>query len=135
MKNGNKRRDALNISIVIGAIITGGYLSNMAEAVSYPVSEEHRQLTEKSSVKEGGIVFLFHSGTPDVIKAFGDKGVLTVFGKRHGKIMPVGKIKVLLSIGEYYLKAEVIEGEVRHDDIAKHDGASSLVILEGEILK
>lgn len=135
MKNGNKWRDALNISIVIGAMLSVGTLSKTAEAVSYPISEEHHQLTEKSAVKEGGIVYLFHSGTPDVIKAFGDKGILEVFGKRHGKVTAVGKVKVLVSIGEYYLKAEVIEGEIRHDDIARHDGASSLVILEAEILK
>jgi hypothetical protein len=121
--------------IVIGVMLTICSNAKMVEAVSYPISEEHNKLTEKSSVKEGGIVYLFHSGTPDVVNAFGSDGVLTVFGKRSGKIKAVGKVKVLLSIGEYYLKAEVIEGEIRHDDIAKYDGAASLVILEGEILK
>jgi hypothetical protein len=135
MQNILNRRNTLVISMLTGYLLAFLCISNMAGAVSYPVSEEHSQLTEKSTVNAGGIVYLFHSGTPDVIKAYESNSTLTVYGKRHNEIKKVGKIKVLLSIGEYYLKAEVIEGEVRHDDIAKKDGASSLVILEGEILK
>lgn len=130
-----KQHKIWGLTIALGVIFSIGGITQIAESVSYPISEEHQQLTEKSSVKVGGIVYLFHSGTPDVINAFGHNGILTVIGKRQGKTKTVGKLKVLLSIGEYYLKAEVIEGEVRHDDIAKYENASSLVILEGEMLK
>ncbi|TSK04465.1 MAG: hypothetical protein FPO08_19290 [Geobacter sp.] len=108
----------------------------IAEAVSYPhISEEHWQLTEKGTMKSGDIVYLFYSGTPDVIKAFETNKVLVVYGKRHGKMKEVGKIKLTLSIGRYYLQGVVTEGEIRHDDIAQEGTAAGLVIFEGEILK
>jgi len=42
-----------------------------------------------------------------------------------------GKIKVLSYVGETYIKGEVIEGEVRVDDIATGGHVSCLVVFAG----
>jgi hypothetical protein len=107
----------------------------LSSAVSYPVSEQHRLISEKSYAKTGEPVYLFHSGTPDVHRLIKPNDILMVYGSRHGKIKEVGKIRVVSYLEEAYLKAEVTEGKIRHDDIAKKDGASCLIILDSEILK
>jgi hypothetical protein len=43
----------------------------------------------------------------------------------------VGKIKVLSSVADTYFKSEVIEGEIRPNDIAKKENVSCLVISVG----
>lgn len=63
------------------------------------------------------------------------KDTLIVHGERQGKVKEVGKIRIISNVGEYYLKGEVLEGEIRHDDIATKGGASCIVILEGEMIK
>jgi hypothetical protein len=104
-------------------------------AVSYPVSEEHRLISEKSYVTAGEAVYLFHSGTPDVQRLIKPNDILVVHGSRHGQTKEVGRLRVMSYLGGNYLKAEVSEGKIRHDDIAMKDGASCLIILDSEILK
>jgi len=106
-----------------------------AGAVSYPVSEEHRLISEKSYVTIGETVYLFHSGTPDVQRLIKPNDILVVHGSRHGQTKEVGKLLVVSYLGRTYLKAEVTDGKIRHDDIAQKDGVSCLIILDSEILK
>jgi len=113
--------------LVLSPVLTG--------AVSFPVSEEHRLISEKSYAKTGETVYLFHSGTPDVHRLIKPDDILVVYGSRHGKIKNVGKIRVVSYLGKTYLKAEVTEGKIRHDDIAEKEEASCLIILDSEILK
>ena len=92
----------------------------------------HRQDRGETVMKAGQILHLFHSGTADVRKTINTNDVLTVY-----RIMPscevkeVGKIRVIAYVGETYLKGEVVEGEIRPDDIAKKGKVSCLVISAG----
>jgi hypothetical protein len=43
----------------------------------------------------------------------------------------VGRIRVISYIGETYLKGQVIEGEIKPDDIAKQGSIACLVISAG----
>jgi hypothetical protein len=102
-------------------------------AVSYfPVPLYHRQEKIEYAVKPGETVFLFHSGTADVKRSVHPNDVLVVHRVDSScKAREVGKIRVLSYAGETYIKGEVIEGEVRADDIAKKGEVSFLVIYAG----
>ena len=100
-------------------------------AVSYPPPLYHRQDRGETVMKVGQIVYLFHSGT-DVKKTIQANNILTVYRISPScQVNPVGIIKVLSYIGETYIKAEVLEGEIRPDDIAKKGNVSCLVISAG----
>jgi hypothetical protein len=101
-------------------------------AVSYPPPLYHRQDRGETVMKVGQIVYLFHSGTDDVKKTIHANNILTVYRINPScEVNPVGIIKVLSYIGETYIKAEVLEGEIRPDDIAKKGNVSCLVISAG----
>jgi hypothetical protein len=92
----------------------------------------HRQDKSEMVMKVGRIVYMFHSGTDDVRKTIQANNVLTVYRINSScEVNPVGIIKVLSYIGETYIKAEVLEGEIRPDDIAKKENVSCLVISAG----
>ena len=101
-------------------------------AVSYPPPLYHRQDRGETVMKVGQIVYLFHSGTDDVKKTIHANDILTVYRINPScEVNPVGIIKVLSYIGETYIKAEVLEGEIKPDDIAKKGHVSCLVISAG----
>jgi len=101
-------------------------------AVSYPPPLYHRQDRGETVMKVGQIVYLFHSGTDDVRKTIHANDILTVYRINPScEVKPVGIIKVLSYIGETYIKAEVLEGEIRPDDIAKKGNVSCLLISAG----
>jgi hypothetical protein len=102
-------------------------------AVSYPPpSLYHRKDKGETVMKVGQIVYLFHSGKDVVKKTIHANNILTVYRiSTSCEISPVGIIRVLSYIGETYIKAEVLEGEIRPDDIAKKENVSCLVILAG----
>jgi hypothetical protein len=101
-------------------------------AVSYPPPLYHRQDRGETVMKVGQIVYLFHSSTDDVRKTIHADDILTVYRISPScEVNPVGIIKVLSYIGETYIKAEVLEGEIRPDDIAKKGTISCLVISAG----
>jgi hypothetical protein len=100
--------------------------------VSYPPTLYHRHGRGDTVMKAGQTVYLFHSGTDDVRKTIHADDVLTVYRISPScEVTPVGIIKVLSYIGETYIKAEVLEGEVRPDDIAKRGNVSCLIISAG----
>ena len=103
----------------------------VARATTYfPFEDEHLRLKEKTIMKVGSIVYVFHSGTPDVKNAIAVNDTLTVYRESSScEMKEVGKIKVLSYAGENYLKVEVIEGEIKLNDIARKEHVSFLVIL------
>jgi hypothetical protein len=102
-------------------------------AVSYPPPPlYHRQNRGETVMKVGQTVYMFHSGTDDVRKTIHANDILTVYRINTScEVNPVGIIKVLSYIGETYIKAEVLEGEIMPDDIAKKGNVSCLVISAG----
>jgi hypothetical protein len=123
-----------NIAIVFIMILLFTSVSAplIVSAVSYPPPLYHRQDRGETVMKVGQIVYLFHSGIDVVKKTIHANSILTVYRVSPScEISPVGIIKVLSYIGETYIKAEVLEGEIRPDDIAKKGNVSCLVILAG----
>jgi hypothetical protein len=101
-------------------------------SVSYPPTLYHRHDRGDTVMKAGQTVYLFHSGTDDVRKTIHADDVLTVYRISPScEVNPVGIIKVLSYIGETYIKAEVLEGEIKPDDIAKRGNVSCLIISAG----
>jgi hypothetical protein len=103
----------------------------MVSAVSYQPPLYHRQDAHET-FRKGDIVYLFHSGTTGVMRTIHGNDVLTVYRIDPScRVTEVGKIRILSYTGETYLKAEVVEGEIKRDDIAKKDDVSCLVISAG----
>jgi hypothetical protein len=125
-----KKKIAIVLSVILLLISVSAPLSVFA--VSYPPPLYHRQDRGETVMKVGQIVYLFHSGTDDVKKTIHANDILTVYRINPScEVNPVGIIKVLSYIGETYIKAEVLEGEIRPDDIAKKGNVSCLVISAG----
>jgi len=104
-----------------------------AFAASYlPAFFYHQNEITETVMKVGQIAYLFHSGTEDVKKTIHDNDILIVYRINPScEIKAVGKIKVLTSIADTYFKSEVVEGEIRPNDIAKKGNASCFVISVG----
>jgi hypothetical protein len=102
-------------------------------AISYfPAPLYHRQEKLETPMRTGETVYLFHSGTSDVKRDIHPNDILIVHRITPScEVREVGKIRVLSYIGETYLKGEVVEGEIRPDDIAKKGNASCLIISAG----
>ena len=102
-------------------------------AVSYPPAPlYHQQVNGEKVLTVGQVVYMFHSGTADVKKNIRTKDVLTVYRIHSScEVTEVGKIRVISYIGETYLKGEVIQGEIKQDDIAKKGAVSCLIISAG----
>jgi hypothetical protein len=102
-------------------------------AASYlPASLYHKEHVAETVIKAGQIVYLFHSGTEDIKRTIQANDILIVY-----RISPlcdvktVGTIKVTSQVADTYFKGEVIEGEIRPNDIAKKGNVSCLVISAG----
>ena len=92
----------------------------------------HSQESEGTAMKSGQEVYLFHSGIDAVRKTVQIGDILTVYRiTQTCEVKEVGRIKALAYIGENYLKAKVIAGEIKPDDIAKKGNVSCLVIFTG----
>ncbi len=102
-------------------------------AVSYfPAPLYHRQEKLETTMKTGDTVYLFHSGTSDVRKSIHPNDVLIVHRIDPScEVREVGRVRVISYVGENYIKGEIIEGEIKADDIAKKGEASCLVIFAG----
>jgi len=125
------------VRIVILSILLCMGCPPIADAVSVsPIPEQREEKAAKGIREKGEMVCLFQSGTADVKNTISAGDLLTVY-REIGKhdLKEVGKIKVHFYIGEDYLKAEVVEGEVRTGDIAKKGDAASLVISSGDKCK
>jgi hypothetical protein len=126
-----KRKIAIILIVIL--LLTSVSATLAVFAVSYPPPLlYHRQDRGETVMKAGQTVYLFHSGTDDVRKTIHADDILTTYRTIPScEVNPIGIIKVLSYIGETYIKAEVLEGEIRPDDIAKKGNVSCLVILAG----
>jgi hypothetical protein len=100
-------------------------------AVWYPRALYHRQDVHEA-FKKGEIVYMFHSGTAEVMRIIRVGDNLMVYRVSSScEAKTVGKIKVLSYVGGTYLKGEVTEGKIRRDDIVEKGNVSCLVISAG----
>ena len=86
-----------------------------------------------SVVVKGGSVYLFHSGTSDVTDSVRSGDIFIVF--RIGpssRLAEVGKVRFVNFVRDTYMRAEVIEGELKAGDIAKKGNISCLVVVSTE---
>jgi hypothetical protein len=134
-KKGEKPMKTLIRIVLLFALFCGIGGSLVARATSFnPLIEEHRQLKEKLSMKTSALVYLFHSGTPDVKKALAINDILIVYrGNSSCEMKEVAKIKILSNPSDNYVKGEVIKGEITEGDIAKKGSVGFLVIFPEEI--
>jgi hypothetical protein len=104
-----------------------------AFALSYPPAPLYHRLEKVETVMTpGAAVYLFHSGTDEINSAIYIDEVLTVYRIDPScEVRVTGKIRVKSHIGETYLKGEVIEGEIKPNDIAKKGKISLLIISAG----
>ncbi len=101
-----------------------------ARSVAFsPIATEQEKKASEGIMVKGDIICLFQSGTADVRKTIFVNDILPVYreAKTH-ELVEVGKIKVIAYVGEDYIKAEVIEGELKSGDIAKKGEAAVLII-------
>jgi 5,10-methylene-tetrahydrofolate dehydrogenase/methenyl tetrahydrofolate cyclohydrolase len=126
------KRKIASISIIVLLLLPIMNPLN-AFATSYlPAFFYHQNEITETVMKVGQIAYLFHSGTKDVKKTIHDNDILIVYRVNQScEIKAVGKIKVLYSVADTYFKSEVIEGEIRPNDIAKKENVSCLVISVG----
>ncbi len=124
-----KRKFIRTISFLLLSLAVGAPLTVFA--VSYPAQLYHQQDRHDKFV-QGETAYLFHSGTDEVKKTIHVNSILTVYRiSPTCEVKETGKIRIISYIGETYLKAEVIEGEIRPDDVAKKGKVSCLVISAG----
>ena len=80
-------------------------------------------------MKAGATVHLFHSGASAVGSTVGINDILTVYREEPCRTLnEVGKIKIVSFYSANYIRAEVVEGELRQGDTAKKDRISYLIV-------
>ena len=105
-------------------LITPLIMTTSLYAITYPFPEnEPAYLKDDVVMKAGSKLYLFHSGTEEVKKTINVHDVLTVYREYPPEFSletrEVGKVKVLMPLGDYYFDGEVIRGEVKAGDLAK----------------
>ena len=102
-----------------------------AFAVSYPAQLYHREERHDKFVK-GDTLYMFHSGTEEVKKTFRVDSILSAYRiSATCEVQETGKIRILSHVAETYMKGEVVEGEIKADDIVKKGKVSCIVISAG----
>jgi hypothetical protein len=82
-----------------------------------------------SVVVKGGSVYLFHSGTRDIMGTVHGGDIFIVYRLTPScKMEEVGKIRFVDFHGDTYMEAEVIGGELKAGDIAKKGNISCLIV-------
>ena len=121
-----KNSSIIRLCIVI--FLLSAWVWSNAFAVSYAPEFYHGH-EKNESFTVGSEVYLFYSGTDEIRRIIHTGDRLTVYRIDSScEIREAGKIKVLSYIGETYIKAVVLEGEIKADDIAKKGKVSALVI-------
>jgi hypothetical protein len=102
-------------------------------AASYlPAALYHKEHITETVMKVGQTVYLFHSGTEDIRNTIQVNDILTVYRTSAlCETKTVGTIRVVSLVADTYFKAEVVEGEISPNDIAKKGNVSCLVISAG----
>ncbi len=99
-------------------------MTNSLFAVTYPFPENKSvYLKDETVMKVGTRLYLFHSGTKEVMTSINVNDSLSVYREYPAgfseESREVGKVRVLSPLGDYYFDGEVIRGEVKAGDLAK----------------
>jgi hypothetical protein len=117
------------VSLVVTLLFLCTAYLPFAHAVSYPVPHEQEETVIKRAMTVGSRLCLFQSGTADVKETIHVHDILIVYRESPAhKLTEVGKVRVLSYVGEDYLSAEVVEGELMPGDIAKKGDVASMII-------
>lgn len=109
-------------------VLVLGFSVVTAIGTSYQPRIYHR-LDKTETRKQGDAVYLFYGGMDDAREAMRVGDVLPVY--RTDQICETnetGKIRITSYVGDYYIKAEVVDGELKTGDIAKKGKAACIVI-------
>jgi hypothetical protein len=103
-------------------------IASTGHAVSY--QPPFRLVTGNGSVVvKGGFVHLFHSGTHDTTDTVRSGDIFIVSRTSPSCIMQeVGRVRFVNFVGDTYMEAEVVEGEIKAGDIAKKGNISYLIV-------
>jgi hypothetical protein len=128
---GSMNRISATLLSLAVCILTG--LPLITYATSYPILEHPPQVIHGEVLLDvGTIVYLFHSGMPDVKTTTFAGEVLPAHRESPCcSVSECGKVKILSYIGNNYIKAVVTEGALRPGDIVKKGAVSYLVTLFG----
>jgi 5,10-methylene-tetrahydrofolate dehydrogenase/methenyl tetrahydrofolate cyclohydrolase len=126
------KRKVVCILIAILLLFTAVNPLTAAAASYLPASLYHQEHIAETVMKVGQTVYLFHSGTEDVKRTIRAGDILIVYRiSPLCEVKTVGSIKVISQVADTYFKSEVVEGEIRPNDIAKKGNVSCLVISAG----
>ncbi len=105
-------------------LMTTLIMTNSLFAVTYPFPENKSvYLKDETVMKVGTRLYLFHSGTKEVMTSINVNDSLSVYREYPAgfseESREVGKVRVLSPLGDYYFDGEVIRGEVKAGDLAK----------------
>jgi hypothetical protein len=117
-----------SIVMVLLMMVVGGAIR--VDATSFdplPRKEE----PAAPAMAPGDTVFLFHSGTREVLGLLKPGDVLGVFRTLpDGTSRPVGTIRAAAFVGEFCLKGEVTDGKILPQDVAEKDRVYLLVTAQ-----
>lgn len=120
-----------NLTGLLAFVLLLGIASS-ATATSYQPGIYHR-VDRIETMKKGDTVYLFYSGTDDSKALIHSGDEMSVYRTGHScESKDSGRIKIVALIGDYYIKAEVVDGEIRVGDIAKKGHMSCIVITVDE---
>jgi hypothetical protein len=123
------KRKIVGILIVVLLLLVAGNPFTAVAASYLPAFFYHQNDIAETVIKVGQPAYLFHSGTEDVKKTIHVNDILIVYRiSPLCEVKKVGTIKVISYIADTYFKSEVVEGEIRPNDIAKKGNVSCLVI-------
>jgi hypothetical protein len=126
------KRKIVGILIVILLLFAAVNLLPAFAASYLPAFFYHQNEITETVMKVGQIAYLFHSGTEDVKRTIHVNDILIVYRiSPLCEVKTVGTIRVISHVADTYFKSEVVEGEIRPNDIAKKGNASCLVISVG----
>lgn len=124
-----KRSVSRTANVILSLLVVCAPLT--AVAVSYPVQLYHREVRHEK-FERGDTLYMFHSGDGEVKKTIHVNDTLAVYRTNPScEITPVGRIRVISFVGETYIKGEVLNGDIKPDDIAKKGNVSCLIISAG----
>jgi hypothetical protein len=132
-KEGQKMKRKITGILIVIPLLLPAVNPLTAVAASYlPEFIYHQNDITETVMKVGQTAYLFHSGTEDVKRTIHVNDILIVYRiSPLCEVKKVGTIKVISNIADTYFKSEVVEGEIRPNDIAKKGNASCLVISVG----
>ena len=92
------------------------------------------QVEATITAKTGDIVHLFHGGNKLAKEEFCPNEIVPVYryyGSRWKEAREVGKIKVTQYLGDHFIEAVVVEGNLKDGDVAKKTNSACMIRVPG----